>query len=176
VVLHISPSQTETSSPKSGALGLRPPDFGGGVLGRLHYNLGVMDTHPQAPRGITTTECFLDFSRTKLVEQYWPRLRRAVEPLSEARVRWRPNSASNSIGNILGKTMDEAASVLARLTKEDLLASYAIQGYTVTGLAAVYQVVEHFGMHYGQILYISKMLEGGDLGFYSELNKTGRAS
>jgi hypothetical protein len=198
---------------------LRPPDFGSGVLDRLHYNLDVMDTHPPAPHGITTTECFLDFSRTKLMEQYWPRLRRAVEPLSEEHVWWRPNSASNSIGNlilhlngnvgqwivasfnrledarnrpaefdatgerspaellsILSETMDKVASVLARLTREDLLASYAIQGYTVTGLAAVYQVVEHFGMHYGQILYISKMLEGRDLGFYSELNKTGRAS
>jgi hypothetical protein len=29
-------------------------------------------------------------------------------------------------------------------------------------------------MHYGQILYIVKTLSGADLGFYSELNKTGR--
>jgi len=36
--------------------------------------------------------------------------------------------------------------------------------------------VEHFAMHYGQILYIVKTLHGADLGFYSELNKTGRAS
>jgi hypothetical protein len=44
----------------------------------------------------------------------------------------------------------------------------------VRGLDAVYQVVEHFGMHYGQIVYIAKMLEGKDLGFYKELSKTGR--
>jgi hypothetical protein len=36
-------------------------------------------------------------------------------------------------------------------------------------------VVEHFGLHYGQIVYITKMQEGRDLGFYSELSKTGRA-
>ena len=45
----------------------------------------------------------------------------------------------------------------------------------MSGLAAVYQVVEHFGLHYGQIVYITKMQEGRDLGFYSELRKTGRA-
>ena len=75
-----------------------------------------------------------------------------------------------------GATIDEAAKVLARLTREDLLATWNIQGYTVTGLAAVYQVVEHFGLHYGQIVYITKMQEGRDLGFYKELGKTGRAT
>jgi hypothetical protein len=35
-------------------------------------------------------------------------------------------------------------------------------------------VVEHFGMHYGQIAYITKLLSAKDLGFYKELNKTGR--
>ena len=40
------------------------------------------------------------------------------------------------------------------------VAPYEIQGYHVTGLEAVYQVVEHFGLHYGQIAYISKSLTG----------------
>lgn len=163
-------------------------------------------------------EYFLEFSRNKLLNQYWPRLRKAVEPLSEEQIWWRPNPASNSIGNLilhlngnvwqwlvasfsrledrrdrpaefnatgdllaadllerLGETMEEAAKVLARLTPEDLLATWHIQGYTVTGLAAVYQVVEHFGLHYGQIVYVTKMQEGRDLGFYSELSKSGRA-
>lgn len=161
---------------------------------------------------------FLQFSRNKLLEQYWPRLRKAVEALSDEQIWWRPNDVSNSIGNLilhlngnvwqwlvasfnrledrrdrpaefhatgdltaadllarLGLTLDEAAKVLARLTSEELLATWHIQGYTVTGLAAVYQVVEHFGLHYGQIVYITKMQEGRDLGFYGELSKTGRA-
>jgi len=163
-------------------------------------------------------DLFLDFSRNKLLNQYWPRLGKAVEPLSQEQVWWRPNEASNSIGNLilhlngnvwqwlvasfnrlnderdrpaefnatgdlsaadllarLGQTMEEASKVLSRLTAEELLASWQIQGYTVSGMAAVYQVVEHFGLHYGQIVYITKMLEGRDLGFYSELSKTGRA-
>jgi hypothetical protein len=55
-----------------------------------------------------------------------------------------------------------------------LLASFHIQGSTVTGLYAVYQVVEHFGMHYGQIVFITKLVRGESLGFYRELDKTGR--
>ncbi len=163
-------------------------------------------------------DIFLAFSRQKLLEQYWPRLRMCVEPLSEEQVWWRPNEAANSIGNLilhlngnvrqwlvasfnrleddrdrpaefgareqisaskllelLHGTMQQAAEVLARLTTADLVAAYEIQGYHVRGLDAVYQVVEHFGMHYGQIVYIAKTLSGADLGFYRELNATGRA-
>lgn len=160
---------------------------------------------------------FLKFSRQKLLEQYWPRLRNCVESLSDEQVWWRPNQASNSVGNLilhlngnvrqwlissfrrledtrdrsaefrerraipkpallakLGTTMNEASDVLSSLTEADLLTTFNIQGYTVNGLQAIYQVVEHFGMHYGQILYITKLLRGEDLGFYRELDKTGR--
>jgi uncharacterized damage-inducible protein DinB len=75
----------------------------------------------------------------------------------------------------LGATLDEAGKVMARLSVGELLAPRQIQGYHTRGLDAVYHVVEHFGMHYGQILYIVKSLSGKDLGFYKELNKTGRA-
>jgi hypothetical protein len=43
--------------------------------------------------------------------------------------------------------LKEASEVLALLTDADLLAKCEIQGYTVTGWYAVYQAVEHFGMH-----------------------------
>jgi uncharacterized damage-inducible protein DinB len=161
---------------------------------------------------------FLKFSREKLVGQYWPRLRAAVESLTEEQIWWRPNDASNSIGNLilhlngnvrqwlvdsfngaddgrdrpaefsatggmpaadllakLGKTIEAADQVLEHLTAGELLAHYTIQGYKVRGLDAVYQVVEHFGLHYGQITYIAKSLTNKDLGFYKELRKTGRA-
>jgi uncharacterized damage-inducible protein DinB len=76
----------------------------------------------------------------------------------------------------LDGTLQEAAAVLARLSEADLMREMKIQGYTVTGMHAVYHVVEHFGMHYGQIVYITKLVRGRDLGFYRELDKTGRAS
>lgn len=75
----------------------------------------------------------------------------------------------------LGGTMDEAAAVLGALTEDQLRAPYEIQGYHIRGLDAVYQVVEHFGLHYGQIAYITKMLTDRNLGFYKELDRTGRA-
>src|ERR1700761_5308924 len=44
---------------------------------------------------------FLAYSRKKLLEQYWSRLRGAVESLTDEQVWWRPNEASNSIGNLV---------------------------------------------------------------------------
>lgn len=42
-----------------------------------------------------------------------------------------------------------------------------IQGRDRTVFRAIYHVVEHFGMHTGQIMYITK-LRTGDLGFYRD--------
>jgi uncharacterized damage-inducible protein DinB len=159
----------------------------------------------------------LDYSRMKLTEQYWPRLRECVGSLTDQQIWWRPNPASNSVGNLLlhlngnvrqwlvtsfnkhkdsrdrpaefnqreqipgsallaqlGATLQEASEVISRLTESDLTAPMEIQGYKVRGLEAVYHVVEHFAQHYGQILYITKMLRDADLGFYRQLNATGR--
>ena len=165
----------------------------------------------------TTSAIFLEFSREKLLNQYWPRMRSCVESLTDEQIWWRPNEASNSVGNLLlhlngnvrqwlidsfnrrenkrnrpaefheetqvpgsvlldqlGATVTEAAATLTRLTEADLLAEYDIQGYErVSGLRAIYQVIEHFGLHYGQVIYITKMLSAKDLGFYRELNQTG---
>jgi len=164
-------------------------------------------------------DLFLEQSRKSLFSECWPRMRSTVEGLSEEQLWWRPNDASNSIGNLLlhlngnvrqwlvtsfnkqadrrnrpeefaekaggpasallaklGATLAEAEEVLSRLSETDLLAPMDIQGYHVTALGAVYHVVEHFSMHYGQIVYITKALQGKDLGFYRELDKTGRVS
>jgi len=105
----------------------------------------------------------------------------SFDRLEDGRDRPAEFNAKDEIGRehllkTLAATMDRAAAVLSRLTETDLLAEYDIQGYHVTGLQAVYQVVEHFGLHYGQIAYITKMLRDRDLGFYRELNSTGRAT
>jgi hypothetical protein len=42
---------------------------------------------------------------------------------------------------------------------------YSIQGFPVTGLEAVAHVVEHFAYHAGQIIFITKLRLGKDLGF-----------
>jgi uncharacterized damage-inducible protein DinB len=44
---------------------------------------------------------FIDYSRRYLSREFMPRIRSAVERLSDEDVWWRPNAASNSIGNLL---------------------------------------------------------------------------
>jgi hypothetical protein len=162
---------------------------------------------------------FLETSRTELLGLTWSRMKECVTPLTEEQVWWRPNDASNSIGNLLlhlegnvrqwliasfnrkddtrdrprefaaqggisaadllarlGATLEEAGQILDRLTEDELLAPLEVQGYHTRGLDAIYHVVVHFGLHYGQIAYITKSLLAKDLGFHKELNKTGRAS
>jgi uncharacterized damage-inducible protein DinB len=160
---------------------------------------------------------FLEVAHRRLIEEYWPRMRACVESLADQDVWWRPNEASNSVGNLLlhlngnvgqwlvgafsrrnddrdrrtefaerrqvprtalleklEATMQEASATLLGITEADLQRTFNIQGYTVSGTEAVFHVVEHFGMHYGQILYITKLVRGQDLGFYRVLDETGR--
>lgn len=65
----------------------------------------------------------------------------------------------------LRSTVVEAGKVLEGLGTHELTRVYSIQGFRVTGLAAVAHVVEHFAYHTGQIIFISKLKLGEDLGF-----------
>jgi uncharacterized damage-inducible protein DinB len=149
---------------------------------------------------------FLDKSRSLITADYVPKIERCVDRLSDNDIWWRPNEASNSIGNLIlhlcgnvcmwiiggvgelpferhrQREFDErrklpAAELLSRLrgivqqadevlsavTPDDLLSRRQIQGYDVTVLEAVYHVVEHFSMHTGQIIFLSKARVDGDL-------------
>ena len=66
----------------------------------------------------------------------------------------------------LGETLKEADSVLARLDPSSILERRRIQGHDVTVLQAIFHVVEHFSMHTGQIILITKTLKTEDLKFY----------
>jgi uncharacterized damage-inducible protein DinB len=66
----------------------------------------------------------------------------------------------------LKETLSEADAVLASIEPVRLLERLHIQGSDVTLLEAVFHVVEHFSMHTGQIILLTKMLEGEDLRFY----------
>jgi uncharacterized damage-inducible protein DinB len=69
----------------------------------------------------------------------------------------------------LRSTIEEALRVIGGLSEEQLTARYVIQGYDVSVLEAIYHVVEHFSMHTGQIIFITKLLTTADLGFYRHL-------
>jgi len=69
----------------------------------------------------------------------------------------------------LRTTVDDALSVIGVLTPEQLLPRHTVQGYDVSVLEAIYHVLEHFSMHTGQIIFITKLLTSEDLGFYRHL-------
>jgi uncharacterized damage-inducible protein DinB len=70
----------------------------------------------------------------------------------------------------LNAIVAQATAVIASLTTEQLTAAYTIQNYPVTGVDAVYHVVEHFAQHTAQIIFATKMLTADDLGFYRHLS------
>jgi uncharacterized damage-inducible protein DinB len=154
-------------------------------------------------------QAFIQRSRHYLAGEYRPKIRQALRGLSEGDLWWRPNEASNSIGNlilhlagnvrqwvvagiggepdlrrreeeflrreglsaaellqVLEAALDEADRVLAGLDVSVLSEARVIQGFEVSVMEALYHVVEHFSMHTGQILYLSKERSGRDLGFY----------
>ena len=154
-------------------------------------------------------QAFLDKSRSLMLADYVPKIERSLDPLSDDDVWWRPNEASNSIGNLmlhlrgnvtmwiiggvgtrpferdrqaefdertkipavelkrrLRETVRQADDVLRSVSASELLTRRQIQGYDVTVLEAIYHVVEHFGMHTGQIILLSKARIGRELNLW----------
>lgn len=149
---------------------------------------------------------FLEKSRSLISSDYLPKIERCLDHLSDADIWWRPNEASNSIGNLilhlcgnvtmwiiggvgalpferhrqlefderrkipsaelrrrLRGVVEHADEVMSAVHADELLNRRKIQGYDVTVLEAMYHVVEHFGMHTGQIILLSKARVGQDL-------------
>lgn len=149
---------------------------------------------------------FVDKSRSLISSDYLPKIERCLDRLSDEDVWWRPNEASNSIGNLilhlcgnvtmwivggigalpferhrqlefderrkipsvelrkrLRTVVQQADEVMSAVRADELLNRRQIQGYDVTVLEAMYHVVEHFGMHTGQIILLSKARVAQDL-------------
>ena len=68
----------------------------------------------------------------------------------------------------LEAVLREADSVLASLRAQDLERSITIQGRETTILGAIYHVVEHFAMHTGQIVLMTKIYAPGKIRFYED--------
>jgi len=67
---------------------------------------------------------------------------------------------------VMHQTVSEAVAVLETVEPERLIEIIVPQGYTVPVLEAIYQVVAHFHQHTGQIIFITKLLCGEDLGLF----------
>ncbi len=78
---------------------------------------------------------------------------RAVVPRSELAV-------------LLVKTLADVDKVLKDFDPDRLLRGYKIQGSEVNALEAIFHVTEHFSMHTGQIILLTKQLTASDLHFY----------
>jgi uncharacterized damage-inducible protein DinB len=70
----------------------------------------------------------------------------------------------------LETTIADAVRVIEALPAARLPEPLVIQGFSVTVLEAIYHVVEHFSMHAGQIMLLTKSLSGAGLGFYRQLD------
>jgi uncharacterized damage-inducible protein DinB len=66
----------------------------------------------------------------------------------------------------LSKTVADVDGTLAGFDSSRLLNEYRIQGTESTALDAILHVTEHFSMHTGQIILLTKMLANVDLVFY----------
>lgn len=142
-------------------------------------------------------------ARFLLRANYLPKLERCLDTLDEDDVWWRPNDASNSIGNLmlhldgstrawvlrvaggrqvvrdrdaefsdrgpiakaallarLRATLAEVDEVLSALTEQTLLERRDSPQGEVTVLWAVLHAVEHFAMHTGQIIVLTKLRTG----------------
>ena len=80
-------------------------------------------------------------------------------------------TSREELSQLLSDTVQKAVKVIGAVPPEKLRSSdrFGVQGYETSVLEAIYHVVEHFSMHTGQIVYVTKLLRKQDLGFYKHL-------
>jgi uncharacterized damage-inducible protein DinB len=74
--------------------------------------------------------------------------------------------ARDKLLTLLRTTLTEVQTTLQNLDPSTLLEHRKIQGNDVEILEAIFHVTEHFSMHTGQIIMVTKMLTTSDLRFY----------
>ena len=67
---------------------------------------------------------------------------------------------------LLRSTIADVETVLRNVPPTTLLQKRTIQGSEVDDLQAIFHVTEHFSMHTGQIIMLTKILTATDLRFY----------
>jgi uncharacterized damage-inducible protein DinB len=154
-------------------------------------------------------KAFISKSRYHLAEDFLPKIERCLDKVTDEQIWWRPNEASNSIGNLvlhlcgnarqwivcgigdgtderdrdaefaqrevvprddlislLQQTIRDVEATLTAYDPERLMEMHTIQGTESSALDAILHVVEHFSMHTGQIVLLTKQLTAQDLHFY----------
>jgi uncharacterized damage-inducible protein DinB len=84
----------------------------------------------------------------------------------------RGEATAPQLAERLRTTVEEAAGIIHSVSAARLAEHVVIQKFDVTVLEAIAHVVEHFSQHTGQIMFVTKMLTGQDLGYYKHLKTT----
>lgn len=80
----------------------------------------------------------------------------------------RQGADADTLFTDLRRTLDDAVAVIGSLTGTQLLECRTIQGRELSVLAAIYHVVEHFALHTGQIILLTKSFAPGRVQFYED--------
>ena len=86
----------------------------------------------------------------------------------------REGMAPDELLKRLDQTLDEADAVLSRLRPEQLTERRRVQTRDVSVLEAIYQVVQHFALHLGQIILVAKAQVPGAVKFYEDAGGAAR--
>lgn len=82
----------------------------------------------------------------------------------------RDGVSTSELRGLLEGTIAEAVRVIQEFPQQRLSEKIAVQGRNPSVLEAIYVVVEHFGEHTGQIIYMTKQMTREDLGYYRHLS------
>ena len=88
----------------------------------------------------------------------------------------RSGQSPAQLADLLKTRVNEAAGIIRAVPPTRLTERITPQGYDVTVIEAITHVVEHFSMHTGQIILLTKLLTGEDLAYYQHLRGSGRAA
>jgi len=88
----------------------------------------------------------------------------------------RGGKSKEELAELIRGRVGEAVQIIGKVPASRLPEAINAQGYDVSVLEAIAHVVEHFSMHTGQIILLTKMLTGEDLGYYQHLRGSGRAT
>jgi uncharacterized damage-inducible protein DinB len=88
----------------------------------------------------------------------------------------RGGKATAELSDLLETRVAEAVVIIRKVPAARLTERITPQGHDVTVLEAIAHVVEHFSQHTGQVILLTKMLTGDDLGYYQHLRGSGLAA
>lgn len=77
---------------------------------------------------------------------------------------------ANELNQQLRELLDEVKFVILGLKDEELIKTYSVQGFKLSGQGIILHVVEHLSYHTGQIAFWTKILSNKDLGFYKGID------